>query len=363
MDIEKKKLKVCVVNPNYYRSSGVTTAIERIFKASSSLAIEWSFVDCKYGKGVEIEDSKVIPKDIISNFRLMSISIVGLLGDLNRFKIFLKTNEIDVVHVHHRRLAWLLGWYFRSLNIPIVYTAQVTYSQNFFFKFLNVSKVVAISNSVKNNVLETINLKPNNLEQIYNPAIFYENSYPLLDNKTKIGCIARFDPVKNHETLIRAWATLSDKNIDAKLLLIGEGKLKNRLETLAKELNVSSSVEFIGYSENVKEYISKCKFMILSSWREGHPLVVIEAAGLRKATLLTDVDGSRDCVPLDSNLPNKVNPRSSEEMAKAIEYWLLSDNALIEEGEKFYRFWKNQASASIVAEKYFNLYQSCKEAN
>ena len=101
----KDRIKVCIVNPNYYRSSGVTTVVRRLHRGVSTQGIDQYFVNCLYG-GTE-DDLEWIPEERHHISRLMTSSPVELIRQVASFLLWLRRNRIPLVHVHHRRLAAL----------------------------------------------------------------------------------------------------------------------------------------------------------------------------------------------------------------------------------------------------------------
>lgn len=353
-------IKVCVINPNYYRSSGVTIAIKRIYESSkNTLPIKWYFVNCKFSSDSEINDYDWIPKDSLFGFSLMSNSPIKVLSSLFSLYIFLKREEIKILHVHHRRLVFLLGWLSKSLSISIIYTGQLTYKFNLLFYLSSVTKAVAITNSVKKNILKTTPWK--NIDIISNPAPFLDKCPEIPEYcYNSVLCIARLDPVKNHENLLKAWSILEPVKNNYLLYLVGEGNLKKKLIALSNELKLGESVQFLGFHKNVTPIINKSLFLVLPSWVEGQPIAIIEGAGQGKATLLTNIEGSRDCIPKNINLPNLVNPSSPESLANALHFWLSNPKNVTHEGQLFYNYLKNKSSNHIVANEYYELYKKCQ---
>lgn len=142
-------------------------------------------------------------------------------------------------------------------------------------------KIVAITKAMKNMVGERFpNL--NNVEFIYNPIstdkIIEKAEKKLdLDFDFILGA-GHFDTSqKQFDKLIEAYAQsiLPENNI--KLVIIGKGKNEEVLKEKAAELNIKDEVCFLGFQDNPYKYMSKAKFFVLSSWHEGHPMVLIEA--------------------------------------------------------------------------------------
>lgn len=348
-------MKVCVVNPNYYRSSGVTVAIRRIFQGVAALGVEQHFVDCGYGN--EADDVDWVPHDRLSRFRLMTSNPVVLLKQTLAFLRWLRRNDIRIVHVHHRRLAaWLNFWQFWG-RFTLIYTGQLTYPFAWWFWLTSPKNTTAISESVAANIRRTTCAQQVTL--ISNPSDF-PSKCPSVNvgqvQQTAI-CIARLEEVKGHQYLLEAWKKLTDRGHSYYLLLVGEGSLKSELQAQVRALGLEQQVVFRGYQHNVVEEIKCALFAILTSKVEGHPLAVIETASRGRGTLVTDVDGSRDCVPTQQGLPNLIAFGDVDALADALEVWFRTPALAVAEGKIFYSFLKANSSIEVVAQQYTELYQ------
>lgn len=96
-------------------------------------------------------------------------------------------------------------------------------------------------------------------------------------DKYVIGCVARFEPQKNHSFLIDVFYKYSINNPNAILLLIGEGTLEKKIHEKIKLYNIENKVIFTGSISNVNEYYNAMDIFVLTSHHEGLPVVVIEA--------------------------------------------------------------------------------------
>jgi glycosyltransferase involved in cell wall biosynthesis len=92
-----------------------------------------------------------------------------------------------------------------------------------------------------------------------------------------IGLIARFSPTKNHEFLIEVFNAYLKLNKNSKLLLVGDGDLKNSLEKKIKQLNIENYVVFTGNVSNPEDYLGVMNLFLMTSFNEGMPVVLIEA--------------------------------------------------------------------------------------
>ncbi|WP_321795816.1 CDP-glycerol glycerophosphotransferase family protein [Caballeronia sp. J97] len=106
-----------------------------------------------------------------------------------------------------------------------------------------------------------------------------------------IATAARLSPEKGQEKLIRAFATVRKTIPDIKLMLIGDGPLRAKLEGLVREMGAGEYVRFAGRHANPFPLMRRADSFILSSDHEGQGLVLLEALTLGKQVVSTDIPG------------------------------------------------------------------------
>jgi L-malate glycosyltransferase len=105
------------------------------------------------------------------------------------------------------------------------------------------------------------------------------------------GIVARLHPVKDHSTLFNAFRLVVDKQPNAKLLIIGDGRERKNLEKLAGDLKLNANVFFLGTRSDVPDLLQCMDVFVLSSKEEGLPLCVLEAMAAAKPVVATKVGG------------------------------------------------------------------------
>lgn len=93
-----------------------------------------------------------------------------------------------------------------------------------------------------------------------------------------IGSIGRLDGNKNHSMLLRVFTMLHKKWDMLRLLIIGEGALKPQLLEMATQLGIAAKVRFPGAIPLAARYLPAMEICCLTSYTEGVPNVVLEAA-------------------------------------------------------------------------------------
>ena len=105
--------------------------------------------------------------------------------------------------------------------------------------------------------------------------------------------VAEFTPTKNHEMFLEAWSKVEKESERIHLLLVGEGKMRPKIEAKAKPLR---RVQFLGFRNDVPQIFHASDLVVQVSKREGLPRSVMEAMAAGKPVVATDVRGNRDLV-------------------------------------------------------------------
>ncbi|MFD5714799.1 GT4 family glycosyltransferase PelF [Streptomyces pharetrae] len=161
---------------------------------------------------------------------------------------------------------------------------------------------------------------PARIRTVYNgvdPAAF-PHAGPEPGTPTLTWC-GRVDPIKDLETLVRAYALVRAELPETRLRLFGPvppggEAYRTRLEKLAAELGVTDGLTFEGRVTEVWRAYAAGHVVMLSSVSEGFPFSIIEAMSCGRTTVSTDVGGVREAVG-DTGLV--VPPREPEKMAAA----------------------------------------------
>jgi len=106
-----------------------------------------------------------------------------------------------------------------------------------------------------------------------------------------IGAVGRLEKEKAFDVLVCSLADLAAKGLDARLVIVGEGGDRARLESLADELGVRDRVRLPGWQTDVRAYFEAMDIFALSSLREGLPNVLLEAMALGVPAVATRVNG------------------------------------------------------------------------
>lgn len=120
-----------------------------------------------------------------------------------------------------------------------------------------------------------------------------------IGNVFVIGHVGHMAPVKNQSYLIRLLREIQRRKPDAKLLLLGDGEDRLKLEQLARQLDLEDHIIMTGNVRNVSDYLSAMDVFVFPSLYEGMPISIVEvqanglpcvlSTGVPKDVYLTDL--------------------------------------------------------------------------
>ena len=147
----------------------------------------------------------------------------------------------------------------------------------------------------------------------------------------KLIMTARFEPQKDHKTLIKSLSTL--RNLNWTLTLLGKGKLKKDIYNLCKKLKILDKVEFVGWTQNVSDFLNKSDIFILVTNWEGFPRSILEAIRAGLPVVATDVGGISESVNNGKN-GFLVPISNSNYLTKCLENLIIKPDLIEEYGKK-----------------------------
>ena len=108
------------------------------------------------------------------------------------------------------------------------------------------------------------------------------------DDCTVLGHVGKIYKPKNHPYLIRVFAEYHKLNPNSKLLLVGDGVMRQEVEQLVDELDIREYVIFAGLRTDIPEMLQAMDYFVFPSIWEGMPLSVLEALSSGLTCIISD---------------------------------------------------------------------------
>lgn len=214
----------------------------------------------------------------------------------------IRERHIEIVHTHLSSAAFLGAMAARLAHVPSVATVHGLNTATWyrFPKYL-----IAVSAAVKEH-LTAQGIPPERIHVIHN-GIICEHYLPepvteakqragFAPETLRAGLIGRLAPEKGQSVALTAWAQVVRTYPTARLMLVGDGKIRAELIAQTAQLGIADSVEFIPFTAPIQPLLSACDVVLAPSLKEGLGLVALEAMALERPVIAADIGGLREVV-------------------------------------------------------------------
>ena len=230
------------------------------------------------------------------------------LSIISKMRKVFKAESPDVIHTHRYLsryaipAAVMAGVKGRVHTLHSVATMEVgdrdKKFNSFFYRHVGMYPV-AISPEIKKTAEEVYGLPSENIGMVCNginiDKCTRKTSYEQ-DGVFTFVHIGRFQEVKNHDSIIKAFSIVHSKYPDTRLCFYGQGVLLDNCKKYADELGLSGSIEFCGVTNDVYSVLTKADAFLLCSHYEGMPMTLIEAMASGLPIVATAVGGIVDMI-------------------------------------------------------------------
>jgi glycosyltransferase involved in cell wall biosynthesis len=295
----------------------------------------------------------------------------------SRFKLLaqLKEQRIEIMHVNSRTTQVLGALLNRKSGITCVSTCHGFFKRRFLRLVFPCwgQKIIAISEPVKEHLVKDFKIEDKKIAVIHHGidmTIYQAPSSGYQAQRKKelglsagpvVGIVARLSDVKGHIYLIQAMKDVLKKVPQAQLLMVGEGKEKERLTKLTRRLGMQQNVFLINSAIDTAEVLSAMDIFVLPSLQEGLGLSLMEAMAMGLGAIGSDVGGIRSLIQ-DGSSGLLVKPRDAVALSAAILELLQNPDKARSLGEQARFFIRNSFSLDKMVLDTERVYSECLSA-
>ena len=305
---------------------------------------------------------------------------------LKKTRELIENGNYDIVHCHGSRANLTGALLKKHFDIPFISTvhsdykldylgrpmAAMTYGQLNKMALRHMDYRVCVSDQMRETLIER-GFEPNKLFPIYNgvdfsrpkPEItrrewFGKISCDFPEDSIVVGIAARFDAVKDVATTVRGFAGAARENDRLRLLIAGDGREREMLESLCEELGVRDKVFFAGWINGMDGYYASVDINAISSLSETFPYAVTEAARAGIPTVASRVGGLPKLI-INGETGMLFNPQDHETMTRCI-LALANDEQLRKRlGQAVYDKAKREFSTESTCRRQLKIYKTVIE--
>lgn len=373
-------VKILYVNPTAYIGGGEVSLLNLLKRLNRNIFYPVVIVPPSQGPLVDRL------KDLNIEFKVMAVS------EFSRYKPFsfllcvirlvclIKKEKINLVHTNSiysaeqgffaAKLAGIpCVCHIRDL-VPVLGAGKIR-----MYAFKHAAKLIAISEAVKKDLTEKLNIPPDKVVRIYNGVDMQEFHPGIsgdgfrkefnLGSIRLIGIIGRLSPEKGHELFLKAGAQIIKNSNDVRLVIIGSSELgsgdfKQRIKDLADKLNLKNRVIFTGFRNDLPEVLAALDIVVAPS-REPFGRVIIEAMAMEKPVVAFRSGAAPEIINSGSGI--LVDPQDTEAFKDAAVYLLRNPDRCLALGRSGRHIVKSRFNIKSNVEQVENIYKSILDKN
>jgi len=285
--------------------------------------------------------------------------------------------RVDILHVHHVSLYSTIAAYLHGTGVQgVVVTEHAKYSISRSDRLQQASRraveqadyFTVISKNLHDFFVQSINIPQNRMQIIYN-GVDTDRFFPSIQSGKRTNIlpqgfqgtvfisVGRLAEAKDHITLFRAAKMLVEKGYQFCLVVVGDGELMETMQKVQKDLGLEDHVFLLGTRTDVPDLLQQADIFVLSSKREGLPMVLLEAMSTALPVIATNVGGIPEIVKHKEN-GLLIQSQDEEEMATAMERLIVDKQQAQQLGTGARQTVVKQYSLDTITDQYSILYNN-----
>lgn len=354
-------MKILVLSANPFKRNGVSNVIFNYISSMDMTGVQMDAVSMNqpdetyscimHEKGI---DCYIIERSVKKIFQRW-------------YKLFklIKVKKYDAIHLHgnsHLLVLELSAAWAAGCKVRIVHSHSTKCKSPFIHKLLSplfnrlCTHRIACGNAAGewmfgSHEFEVINNGINIDRYTYNQDVRlqYRSEFNWSEGNIVVGHVGNFYDVKNHKFLIDVFKELHSINKDYRLLLLGDGVLRNDIETQIKKYGLSNEVILAGSVSNVFDYLNAIDCIAMPSLFEGLPLSLMEQQANGLQCFVSDT------ISKESNKTSFVKFLPLNSSAKE---WAMYINS---EVDKINRAERSKLAKRLITESGYNIFNEAQK--
>lgn len=358
---------------HFIESEGMYGAENVIVNLSEEMQRDGRYVPV-IGCIVAKKDEKSALLDAARNIGLEALPIViansRVWRDLPHAALLMKSLGVQVLHSHGYKpsvYAYLIGlltgirviatchlWFVDS-GAPLKMRLMIKLEKLFYRRF---PAVVAVSEKIRKVLLES-GVRSSRVSVIRNGIPVADLRHRALQRERtgswKVVNVARLTAQKAQKDLVAAARILKESGIEVKILIAGEGELREQLRAQIREADLEASVQLLGFVSDVRSLLQQADIFALPSIDEGMPVSLLEAVSMGIPVLATAV-GDVPALIEDGISGRIVAQNNPQEIAAAVSDLVRDPDFAAGLAKAAYRRLQADFSSRRMFESYARIY-------
>jgi glycosyltransferase involved in cell wall biosynthesis len=336
---------------------------------------------------ITIDSGELIKKYEDCGLKVIDLKLKGLVNPKIHFKLknILQEIQPDIIHTHMLKADFYGRIAAKQTRVPlIVSTCHIDstthnksipgkrnifdYIDNFVIDYSD-SKIIAVSNKVRNYLIKRKKNVDKKVEVIYNGIDTGMQNYILTKEEQKnfrkelgikkddfLICFSgRLEEQKGHKFFLDTAKDLLKERKNVKIILLGEGSLRDEIEKLIADNSLEDSVKLLGFRQDSEKFYEISNLIVLPSLWEGFGIVITEAMIKKKIVLASDVGGITEIIS-DNETGFLFESNNKEKLLEKLIYVIDNKNNLDNIRTNAFKLVNEKFDIKNTADKYKEFY-------
>jgi glycosyltransferase involved in cell wall biosynthesis len=288
---------------------------------------------------------------------------------------FIKNSKIGIIHSHGYKSNFYSLLANLNLGCKRITTCHLWKGKSLKMNFYNgldkfllrkFDKVIAVSDNLEKTIIQNgvskhkVAVINNGIEVtdfiVPDTNASMKRSLGLYGNEKIIGAIGVLSEEKGHIYLLKAFANVILEFPNVKLLIVGDGPLKNTLQATSYKLQLKDKVIFTGIRNDIPSLLNIMNIFVMPSLDEGMPMALLEAMAAQKPIVATKVGAVPKLIE-NKKTGLLIEPKDADAIANSIISLLRDEEMKRTIAINAFQKVKNEFSSSIMAQKYSEVYK------
>ena len=298
-------------------------------------------------------------------------------GGIREVLRYIKHSDIHCVHCHGYKPDILMSAVprrgYKVLSTVHGWAKQTAGMKGKIYEFVDalslreMDKIVAVSRAVRDDLTQR-GVNADKIEVIYNgialdclksnfSGSLVRTEYGIPQNTFVLGAVGRLVPVKGYQYLIEAMRSVVNAIPDCKLVIAGEGPLKDELFRRIVKHGLTSYISLLGYQASIPRFLSMVDIFVMPSLSEGLPIALLEAMACGNPILASSVGGIPEVITSGEDgilLP----PADPKVLADSIMEMYFNGKLRAKISSRGKEVVEGNFSSSSMADRYLSIYWS-----
>ena len=270
---------------------------------------------------------------------LVGMRGIRFVSAIARISRVLRRERPDIVHTHNLVAHAHAAAAARMLGIPVVHTKHGRQVTSFGrppglrrLVYGLADRIAVVSSDTGESLLAKVSIDRRRLRIVYNgidaapyravDRVRAREDAGLGAYRFVAGSVSRLDPVKDHTTMLRAFAAATSGRDDCAFLIVGDGPERERIERAAAGLGIAGRVRMRGFTDDIPSMLACMDLFMQPSTEEGLSLTILEAAAAGVPVVSTAVGGTPEIIE-NGRSGTLIEPGDEAALAAAIDRFLV----------------------------------------